>query len=272
VSCSAGLTTPFCAQCGEQRASDRRYSLLQFGEEILEGLANFDSALLRTVTTLIARPGELTAAYMRGERTRYTKPLQLFVLVSVASFLVAVVTNIHTFDTPLSVHIAQWSKPAQMVEQRVAERHATLAQYAAVFDRASTSQAKTLVIIMVPVFALLVALLEVRKQRYALQHLVFALHLYTVLLIVMMAADLLALFPLALLLRHGARLLHTNQDGALSLVIVIAMFVYLVLALRRAYLDGRLAALVKALALVVGMAMILFVYRLVLFYTTFWTT
>jgi VanZ family protein len=93
-----------------------------------------------------------------------------------------------------------------------------------------------------------------------------------VLLIVMMAADLLALFPLALLLRHRARLLHTNQDGALSLVIVIAMFVYLVLALRRAYLDGRLAALVKALALVVGMAMILFVYRLVLFYTTFWTT
>ncbi|MEP6729637.1 MAG: DUF3667 domain-containing protein [bacterium] len=272
VSCSEELTTPFCAQCGEQRASDRRYSLVQFGEEILESFANFDGALLRTVRTLITRPGELTAAYMRGERMRYTKPLQLFVLVSVASFLAAVVTNVHTFDTPLRVHIAQWSKPAHMVAQRIAERHVTLAQYAAVFDQASTTQAKTLVIIMVPVFALLVALVEMRKRRYALQHLVFALHSYTALLIMMMATDLMTLYPLNLLLRYGARLLHTTGDGALSLVDVIAVFVYLLLALRRAYLDRRLAAPIKALALAVGMVVILFAYRVVLFYTTFWTT
>ncbi len=86
------------------------------------------------------------------------------------------------------------------------------------------------------------------------------------------SSDLLALYPLNLLLGYGARLLHTSDDGAMTLVIVIAMFVYLLLALRRAYLDGRLAAPVKALALVVGMAVILFEYRLVLFYTTFWTT
>ena len=272
VNCGVELTTPFCAQCGEQRASDRRYSLLQFGREMLEALANFDGALLRTVTTLIARPGELTAAYMRGERTRYTKPLQLFVIVSVASFLAAVGTNVHAFDTPLWIQIAQWSKPAQMIAQRLAERHVTMAQYAAVYDQASTAQAKTLVIIMVPAFALLVALLEMRKGRYALQHLVFALHSYTALLILMMVTDLMALHPLISMLRYGARLLHTSPDGAISLVDVIAMFVYLRLALRGAYVDGRLAAPVKALALVVGMAGILFAYRLVLFYTTFWMT
>jgi hypothetical protein len=167
VSCNEGLTTPYCAQCGEQRSSDRRYSLLQFGEELLESFANFDGALLRSVTTLIARPGALTAAYMRGERSRYTKPLALFVLLSVASFLVAAVTHVHTFDTPLRIYVSQWSKPALMVARRVAERHSTVVQYGAVFDQASTTQAKTLVIIMVPVFALLVALLEVRKRRYA---------------------------------------------------------------------------------------------------------
>lgn len=272
VNCGKELATPFCAQCGEQRASDRRYSLLQFGREIIEGLANFDGTLLRTLTTLIARPGELTAAYMRGERTRYTKPLQLFVLVSVGFFLAAVVTHVHTFDTTLSIHTAQWSKPARMVAQRVAERHTTLAQYAAVFDQASTAQAKTLVIIMVPVFALLVAVVEVRKRRYALQHLVFALHSYTGLLVVLIATDLLTLYPLNVLLGYVARFIHTNGDGAASLVIVIAMFVYLRLALRRAYMDGRIAASLKAFALVVGMVVILFTYRLVLFYTTFWTT
>ena len=272
MSCSEQLTTPFCAQCGEQRASDRRYSLLQFGREILESLSSLDSALVRTVTTLITRPGELTAAYMRGERTRYTKPLQFFVLVSVAFFLSAVVTKVHTFDTPLRIHVAQWTKPEHMVAQRVAERHTTLGQYAAVFDRASTAQAKTLVIIMVPIFALLVALLEVRKRRYALQHLVFALHTYTALLVVLMATDLLTVYPLKLLVVHASGFLHLSGEGVLSLAIVMAMFVYLLLALRRAYLDGRLAAPVKALGLVLGMVVILFAYRLVLFYTTFWST
>jgi hypothetical protein len=88
----------------------------------------------------------------------------------------------------------------------------------------------------------------------------------------MMAVDLLALYPLNAVLGAGARLLHTSADGLQSLLIVIAMFVYLLLSLRRAYLDGRLAATLKALPLVVGMAVILFAYRLVLFYTTFWMT
>jgi hypothetical protein len=272
VSCHEALTTPFCAQCGEQRASDRRSSLAHFAEDILEGIANFDSALLRTVRTLITRPGELTAAYMRGERTRYTKPLQLFVIVSVASLFVSVAADVHTFDTPLRFQIAQWTKPAHMIAQRVAERHVTVPQYAAVFDQASTTQAKTLVIIMVPVFALIIALLEVRKRSYALQHVVFALHSYTTLLIVMMATDMLAVQPFRILLRYGTRLLHTSGDGALSVVAVTATLVYLLLALRRVYRDGRIAAPVKALALVVGMAAILYGYRLVLFYTTFWTT
>jgi hypothetical protein len=272
VSCGETLTTPFCGQCGEQRASDRRYSLLQFGGEILEGVANFDGTLLRTLTTLIVRPGELTAAYMRGERSRYTKPLQIFVLASVAFFLVSVATNVHTFDLPLRIHIAQSPKQASMVAHRVADRHITLAQYAVVFDQASTAQAKTLVIIMVPVFALLVALLELRKRRYALQHLVFALHAYTALLIVMMALYLLVLDPLNLLLGYAARLLHTKGDGVLSLAVGFAIFVYLLLALRRTYLDGRFAAPVKALSLVAGMSLTLDWYRLVLFYTTFWMT
>jgi len=183
-----------------------------------------------------------------------------------------VATNVHTFDVPLRFIILQWTAPAHMVAQRVSERHVTLAQYAAVFDQASTAQAKTLVILMVPGFTLLVALLEVRKRRYALQHLVFALHSYTALLILMMATDLMTLYPLGLLFRYGARVLHTTVDGAISLVDIIAIFGYLVLALRRTYADGRLAASIKGLALVGGMTMTLLAYRLVLFYIVFWTT
>lgn len=272
MNCGAALPTAFCAQCGEQRASDRHYSLFHFGEEILESFAHLDGSLFRTLKALVRRPGELTAAYMRGERSRYMKPLQLFVIVSVAYFVVAVATNVRTFDTPLRYQVAQWEKPARMVARRVAERQTTLAQYSEIFNHTSTTQAKTLVIVMIPVFAVLVAAIEFRKRRFALHHVVFSLHTYTALLILLMGADLLVFPPMSFFLRQGALLLHTSADGVLSLLTLAGVFAYLRLSLARAYGDGRLSALLKASVMVLGMVAILLAYRVLLFYTAYWAT
>ena len=272
VNCGTAMASPFCAQCGEKRASDRRYSLLHFGEEIIESFAQLDGTFFRTLKTLIARPGELTAAYMRGQRSRYMKPLQLFVVVSIAYFVVSFATNVRTFDTPLRFQIQPRANIARMVEQRVAERHTTMAQYAEIFDRTSTTQAKTLVIVMVPVFAVLVAAVESRKRRYALQHVVFALHTYTALLIILMVADLLALPPLSGLLHVGARLLRTNADMVFSLIALCGMFGYLLPSLVRAYGDSRPIGTIKTIVLLSGMVVILLAYRVLLFYTAFWAT
>ena len=272
VSCGAELATPFCPVCGEKRASDRRYTLLHFAQEAIEHIAQLDGTFWRSVKTLVAKPGELTAAYMRGERLRYMKPLQLFVVVSIAYFVVSFATHVRTFDTPLRFQVAQATKPARMVEQRLAERHTTMAQYAELFDHTSTTQAKTLVIVMVPAFALLVAAVEFRKRRYALQHVVFALHTYTALLLILMAVDLLALHPLLTLLQQAARLLRTNADSVFSLVTLGGMFAYLLPALVRAYGDRRPIAIMKTVILLAGMVFILLAYRLLLFYTTFWAT
>lgn len=272
VNCGAALASPFCAQCGEKRASDRHYSLLHFGEEIVESFAHLDGSFFRTLKTLVRRPGELTAAYMRGERSRYMKPLQLFVVVSIGYFVVSSATNVPTFDTPLRFQVAQATKPARLVEQRIAERHTTMAQYAEIYNHTSTTQAKTLVIVMVPAFALLVAAAELRKRRYALQHVIFALHAYTALLLVLMAVDLLALPPMRYLLHRVALLLRTNEDAVFSMLTMGGVLAYLVPALGRAYGDRRAVAAIKAVVLVVGMAAILLAYRVLLFYTAYWAT
>lgn len=200
------------------------------------------------------------------------KPLQLFIVVSIAYFVVSSATNVRTFDTPLRYQIEPREKLARMVEQRLAERHTTMAQYSEIFNRTSTTQAKTLVIVMVPVFALLVAAVEWRKRRYALQHVVFSLHTYSALLLVLMTGDLLVFSPLSWLLHQGARLLRTTGDGVFSLITLAAMFAYLLPALIRAYGDRRPIAIIKSIVLLAGMVMILLVYRVLLFYTTYWAT
>jgi Protein of unknown function (DUF3667). len=274
VVCRAPITTSFCARCGERRASDRKYTLLHFGHDLLADFAQLDGTVLRTLKQLVTRPGELTAAYMRGERIPYMKPLQLFVLVSVVYFVAASVSGARTFDTPLNLQYGYGGRHVvRLVDERIAQRKTTFDAYATTFDDASTSQAKSLVIVMVPFFALFVGAIESGKRRFALHHLIFSLHVYTALLVLSIFVDVL----LAESMRWYSRWTHTTIgattiDAVLTTTVLVAMFTYLVFALRVAYGDRWRAAVPKALVLLLAIGIALRLYRAFLFYTTFWFT
>lgn len=276
VSCGRPAGTPYCPHCGERRAADRRYSLPHFFREVAEAFTNADNTVVRTLSTLVSRPGELTAAYMRGERVRYMRPLQLFLLVNVAFFLVASWGEGHVFDTPLGTHMTTTvhrETASRLVRARLAERGIPLDQYRAAFDNASSAQAKSLVILMIPMFAAAVAVVSVRRRRFTVQHLVFSVHTFAMLLILIPAVGL----PVEAGLRAWARwrgvpLGWQVVDQTVSTALLVAFGTYVALALRRAYGDGRAGAAAKAVVLCVALGAVLFVYRFVLFFTTFWST
>lgn len=272
VNCGAELATPFCPRCGERRASDRHYTLRNFGDEVLETFTHLDGTLWRTLRTLLTRPGELTAAYMRGERLRYMKPLQLFVVVSIVHFFVAGHLGVRTFDVPLRVQSRSYTGPARMIARRLAERNTTFDAYAEKFDTVGTAQAKTLIIAMVPAFALLLALLELRKRRYALEHLVFGMHTYAALLTILILVDATVYPALGALQRARDGKMVPHAEAVISNGILVLVVAYLAPALRRNYADRWVAALSKSIVLVCAMVMIVFAYRILLFYTTYWAT
>lgn len=274
VSCGREAPDTFCAWCGERRPSARHYTLRGFAEEAFESVSDVDGRLLRSVRTLFNRPGELTARYMRGERVRWVPPLRLFLLMNVVFFLLASRFHIRIFDTPLRVQMQmQWFSGwiAPMVEARLAARGLSLAQYAAVFDPQTTTQARTLVILMVPVFALVAALVNVRQRRPALHHLAFALHGYAALLGLLVgtwAAIYLAIVGHVLVTGRDL----VVRDGPFSLIQAAVVVAFLAIAQRVAYGDSRRIALLKSVVLVLAMGLIVQVYRLVLFFVTFWST
>lgn len=275
VSCGEPARTPFCPHCGEQRPSDRRYSLLHFAGEALEALTSVDNRLLRTLGTLVRRPGELTAAYMRGERRPYFGPLQLFLLVSVGFFIYASATGANTFSTPLEVHLYRTGHSelaTRMVIERLAARGIPLAEYQRAFDAVSATQAKSLVIVMAPPFACLVALLTADRRRYFVHALVFALHVYTFVLIatvgIFLAGRGLELLARAL----EVRVTSQGLDDVVSIATVPVLTAYLAAALRRGYGLRRRRAWPSGIALFVGIVVLLAAYRLLLFYTTYSAT
>ena len=159
MSCGRPAGTPFCPHCGEERAAHRHYSLAHFGEEVFETFTHADNTLARTFAALLRRPGELTRAYMAGIRMPYMKPLPLFLIINLVYFLWAATMGEHVFDTPLHQHRNDYYGPhaAQLVDQRVAARGVSKEAYESALNAAATVQAKSLVIAMVPMFALVLA-------------------------------------------------------------------------------------------------------------------
>ena len=120
VSCGFATDAPYCPRCGERRAADRGYSMRHFASEAFETLTNVDSTAWRTLFTLLLRPGELTASYMRGIRMPYMRPLQLFLIVNVIYFVWVAFAGERVFSTPLSGHLenSNYGQTALALEAR----------------------------------------------------------------------------------------------------------------------------------------------------------
>ncbi|MFW6079454.1 MAG: DUF3667 domain-containing protein [Gemmatimonadota bacterium] len=96
--CGVELTGPYCARCGQEDVPLDR-SLRQILRDGLEDFAALDSRLVRTLLTLLFRPGRLTVDYNEGRRVRYVPPLRLYMVASVVFFFVlALMPNFGAYD------------------------------------------------------------------------------------------------------------------------------------------------------------------------------
>ena len=271
--CGEAIAERFCTRCGEKRVEARDYSLRHFLAEALNVIANLESPIPRSFFALLFRPGLLTAEYLKGRRKRYLKPLQLFVLCNVIFFFAQPLAGFNTLTTPLRVHLNNLPYSAgvrHMVRDSVARKGVTLEQYGADFDATIKNQARTLVIVMVPMLALALVPLYWRRRRYFVEHLVFATHFYSVFLLFLLGIHYFGI----LLLHAGFRLgltANVNEDLFFGGLFLSFLAVYLYFAQRRVYAQSRRVTLLKTFALVLAVAVIIHLYRLALFFTAFYT-
>jgi Protein of unknown function (DUF3667) len=85
--CGAPLNGPFCAQCG-QHAVDYRRSIWRVLIDAADSFLNWDTKFLSSIGVLLTRPWKLTNDFNAGRRARYVHPLRLYLLASIAFFLV----------------------------------------------------------------------------------------------------------------------------------------------------------------------------------------
>lgn len=262
----------YCSQCGEKKLSAKDYSLAHLVEEAIDGFTHFDTRFLRTLKLLFTKPGALSNAYFHGGRSRYTKPLSLFIIINVIFFFLQPHTGLFA------------NKYAQYIYRHYALVHEHLRQtgeaeqiYAARFDENLQHQKKSLFIFAVPALALIMGALFVGSGRTYAEHLVLSVQVYAFLLAYLAVIGVLVLLPLVLgvaaLSPVAARVAIALQgELAIDLMVFIGLSVYIYLALRRAYETSQTRSAISAIVLSVAVGLSIALYHNLVFYTAFWTT
>jgi hypothetical protein len=192
LDCGTPLGGKYCTVCGQKDEPLKR-GLGDLAREFLQHPL-IDTKLWRSLVPLLLRPGALTEEYLAGRRTRYVRPLKLYLTISVVFFALLVVrtpadTVLVQFDeTSPAKAVANTSPPERKpfpirwLDERMERRTAGLDAA----GRAALAKSMTLkileriprmVFVFLPLTAVLLKLFY--WKRYFVEHLVFTLHLHS---------------------------------------------------------------------------------------------
>jgi hypothetical protein len=273
--CGQPRHTRYCGECGERALHRHDLTLVGLGEEAIEAVAHVDGRVFRTARALLLQPGDLTLAYVRGQRKPFLGPLQTFLIANVIFFAFLSAIHSNVFANTLDSHMQrQYYKglATRLVTARVASLGTTVAAFAEAFDHAVKVNAKSLIVLMTPPFAAGSALLFWRRRRPFVTHVTFALHFYAFFLLEFCIAGPAISLALAAVRLLGVRFPATVVDGIMLWSLIAWAASYVAVAAGRVYeVRGvwRLAG-AAALALVAGLTIV--GYRFVVFLITLYTT
>ena len=266
------MATVFCSTCGEKHKHPREFTLLGLANMFFHAFSPVDGKLLRSVITLLRRPGALTVAFQRAQRLPYFGPFQLFLVINVLFFAVQSFSEFRVFTQGLEFRLNSqvpdmFFRP--MVDAHLASIGKTFAEYAPVFDHAVAVNAKSLIGLMVPPFALLLPLVFWRRSQPLAVNMVFSLHFYTFLLL-LFCVPIAAAVITGLL--GGPSMLPLPVDQATAVAVTIVSALYLYAAIGPVFGSTGVVRMVQAAVLTIFVVGIFLMYRALLLPITLFTT
>jgi hypothetical protein len=270
--CAIDVNAQHCPDCGERVLEAKDLTFMGLMSQVFQTVTSVDGRLLRSLRVLVTRPGVITCAYVTGPRRPYIGPFQLFLIVNVMFFAVQSFGGSPVFSNSLHSHMyaQDWSEFARtLVAHKLQAEHATLATYAPVFDHAVDVNAKSLVILLVLPFTLLLIPLFAGSHRPFVTHLVFALHLLAFLLLCSCILLLLTKLQTAFG-GSGLRALWFDRSLFVALIAVIATYLYVATGV--VYQAEGLVRALKVAVLAVVIAAAVPGYRFLIFLVTLYFT
>jgi hypothetical protein len=242
--CGTRFAGDYCHRCGEKRPEARDLSVRHFVQDASKELTSLDSKLLRTVWSLLFRPGLLTVEWVRGRRGHYLKPLNLCLGVFALSlFAYSAYKPVAMFDVANMAAQDKAGNLVKLVNRAAAKKHV---ETGALLDQMSERWQHYMSlspVVLVVAFALVLQLVFLFTRRYFVEHLVFSMHFVSFSMLVMAL-----MWPVYFLIGIKSGGINTAVAAAKWLLDLAYMF----FAVRAVYRLGTARTLLASVPLVAG--------------------
>jgi len=208
ANCDSKLTSDekFCHNCG-QKTDELNLKFKHFISDLISDSFNLDSKIFISLKLLLFSPTVLTKEFLHGRRTKYIPPVRLYLIISlIYFFLVSLNISSNKHDAIVaddvvatdSISLVGASKHDDLIELNIEDREAMSS-----FDIFVERKLKALnsdigylkfmenmkkaistgMFVLLPAIAFIFFLLFYRNSYY-IQHLVFTLHLQSIIFII----------------------------------------------------------------------------------------
>ncbi len=271
--CGSELSGPYCSQCG-QKDKDVHIPVKELASELVEIIPAFDERLFKTIRPLFMRPGFLTLEYLSGKRKQFLSPFKLYFFISFVFFLAGSLSdtksnfiNINTKKTGdlspsvikdtlrlngtkkndiVNISLQDPSDTTDIFGRSISNALNRMRSNPSLLVEKFKEYRPKIIFLLLPVFALLLKLLYVRKRHLYIKHLVFSFFFHSVVFFILLIID---------LLEFTGNATISSIAGILYLVIPVHLY----FGMRRVYAQNRSKTISKLSLLSVSYLTIFFI-------------
>jgi hypothetical protein len=215
--CGHSDSGTYCSRCGQRFADISKPMKEIIGD--LVGIFNLDASIFKTIKPFLFKPGFLTKEFLDGKRKKYLSPVRLYLFLSIVFFfLVRYSTNISTEDNNNIVLSTNNDSTQTEVQTDSAGFEIIIGDTLRLNKKQKTSSKDSIAIarntkiqnaaykvaeneslylsnffnylsyamfVLMPLFALILHLLYIRRKRYYVEHLVFSVNMHSFALLIL---------------------------------------------------------------------------------------
>ncbi len=263
----------FCSQCGEKviDRTDRAFGKL--AESILNALTFMDGKFWRSFKLILSHPGELSAQIRAGIQVPYMRLIGLFFVANFFYFLFPV---FDTFNSSLysQYHQQSYSPIIQeLVNEHIKGNNIDIDVFTKQYNAHSTNLAKLLLILLVFIFTLPLSIVNFSRKNFYFDHLQisFEFHAFQILIYCFILPNI-----FNLIIRLADSLFGVNwsillSENVYSYIGTLIFMYFWIRAQRSFYQHAWWISVLKGLFLGYIVFYSWQVYRMILFFVTFYT-
>ena len=162
----------------------------------------------------------------------------------------------------------------KIVNNRFSNKERSIKEYSKKYNQKSEIYAKSLIFVMIPIFALLVLLLNLKAKRYFIEHFIFSIHFFVFYFFYFFTIFMLVFRGIVFLISLASQkaAMHLFNETMFAVILLPALVYYFYNAFSRLYTNTKIVKVIKSAVLAFGLIMVVDLYRLILFFVTFFTT